>query len=139
MPYFFHYFKLYSILLSRFLFVTKSKPKLGSLFSTVSTGVNSVAAIWYSDLMPDSEISTKRMKLMTLTIGILSYILVYAVPYMGSFVQVSLAYLIIISNKESISSFTNLSNPCIIHLFIPSISSNCTHVQFSLFFVNIYL
>uniref|UniRef100_A0A0A9X2G5 Sodium-coupled monocarboxylate transporter 2 n=1 Tax=Lygus hesperus TaxID=30085 RepID=A0A0A9X2G5_LYGHE len=66
--------------------------------STVSTGVNSLAAIWFAEL----EGSTFRknltesqggllVKVLALTFGVISYMLVFAVPYMGSLVPLAVS------------------------------------------------
>ncbi|BES94716.1 solute carrier family 5 [Nesidiocoris tenuis] len=58
--------------------------------STVSTGVNSLAAIWFAELEGTkfrknlTETQTgMTVKLLALLFGVLSYTLVFAVPYMG--------------------------------------------------------
>ncbi|XP_014284646.1 sodium-coupled monocarboxylate transporter 2 [Halyomorpha halys] len=66
--------------------------------STVSTGVNSLAAIWFAELdgtefkknLSESS-SGLVVKIMALGFGILSYVTVFAVPYMGGLVELGVS------------------------------------------------
>jgi sodium-coupled monocarboxylate transporter 8/12/insulin-like growth factor 2 mRNA-binding protein 1 len=62
----------------------------------VSTGLNSLAAIWWAELDDTAlkhALSQHRsgfaVKFLALFFGLLSYALVYVVPYMGGLVPVS--------------------------------------------------
>lgn len=65
--------------------------------STVSTGLNSLAAIWWAELDGTAlkkSASKHRsgglaVKFLALLFGLLSYALVYVVPYMGGLAPVS--------------------------------------------------
>lgn len=64
--------------------------------STVSTGLNSLAAIWWAELdgtalkkSASEHNSGLAVKFLALVFGLLSYALVYVVPYMGGLVPVS--------------------------------------------------
>lgn len=64
--------------------------------STVSTGVNSLAAIWFSELEGtkfkknlDPKKAGLVVKGMALFFGLSSFVLVFLVPYMGNLVPVS--------------------------------------------------
>ncbi|XP_059478941.1 sodium-coupled monocarboxylate transporter 1-like [Neocloeon triangulifer] len=66
--------------------------------STVSTGVNSLAAIWLSEIngvFLKSEMSEKRaavvVKVLALGFGLASFFLVFLVPYMGGLVPVAVS------------------------------------------------
>ncbi|XP_054267670.1 sodium-coupled monocarboxylate transporter 2-like [Macrosteles quadrilineatus] len=66
--------------------------------STVSTGVNSLAAIWFAELDGTNfkeKLTEKRagltVKLLALFFGILSYLLVFLVPFMGGLVPVTIS------------------------------------------------
>lgn len=61
----------------------------------MSTGVNSLAAIWFAELDGTKfkeHLTEKRagitVKLLALFFGVLSYLLVFLVPFMGGLVQV---------------------------------------------------
>lgn len=65
-------------------------------FSTVSTGLNSLAAIWWAELDGTAlkkSLSQRKsgltVKFIALLFGLLSYALVYLVPYMGGLAPVS--------------------------------------------------
>lgn len=65
-------------------------------FSTVSTGLNSLAAIWWAELDGTTlkkSLSQRKsgltVKFLALVFGLLSYALVYVVPYMGGLAPVS--------------------------------------------------
>ncbi|XP_049805974.1 sodium-coupled monocarboxylate transporter 1-like isoform X1 [Schistocerca nitens] len=66
--------------------------------STVSTGLNSLAAIWFAE-MDGSNFKKKlnqsraalTVKLLALLFGLLSFALVFAVPYMGGLVPVAVS------------------------------------------------
>lgn len=65
-------------------------------FSTVSTGMNSLAAIWYAELEGTqfkSNLSSKKagltVKALALIFGLSSFAMVFLVPYMGPLVAVS--------------------------------------------------
>ncbi|KAK9507166.1 hypothetical protein O3M35_007078 [Rhynocoris fuscipes] len=66
--------------------------------STVSTGVNSLAAIWFAELegtqfrkkLTDSQ-SGLVVKALALTFGILSYLVVFLVPFMGGLVPLAVS------------------------------------------------
>lgn len=66
--------------------------------STVSTGVNSLAAIWFAELegtkfrdnLTDAQ-SGILVKSLSLAFGIFSYVVVFAVPYMGGLVQLGIS------------------------------------------------
>lgn len=65
-------------------------------FSTVSTGVNSLAAIWFAELEGTdfkSKLTAKKagltVKGLALLFGLSSFALVFVVPFMGSLVPVS--------------------------------------------------
>lgn len=62
----------------------------------MSTGLNSLAAIWWAELDETAlkeSLSQRRsgltVKFLALFFGLLSYALVYVVPYMGGLVPVS--------------------------------------------------
>ena len=64
--------------------------------STVSTGLNSLAAIWWAELdgtalkkSASQHRSGLAVKFLALLFGLLSYALVYVVPYMGGLAPVS--------------------------------------------------
>nr|CAD7394486.1 unnamed protein product [Timema cristinae] len=66
--------------------------------STVSTGLNSLAAIWFSELDGTkfkTSLSDKNagllVKLLSFLFGILSFALVFVVPYMGGLVSVAIS------------------------------------------------
>ncbi|XP_046673461.1 sodium-coupled monocarboxylate transporter 2-like [Homalodisca vitripennis] len=66
--------------------------------STVSTGVNSLAAIWFAELDGTSfkeRLTEKKagitVKLLALFFGVLSYLLVFLVPFMGGLVPVTIS------------------------------------------------
>ncbi|XP_021935156.1 sodium-coupled monocarboxylate transporter 1-like isoform X2 [Zootermopsis nevadensis] len=66
--------------------------------STVSTGLNSLAAIWWAELDETAlkeSLSQRRsgltVKFLALFFGLLSYALVYVVPYMGGLVPVAIS------------------------------------------------
>jgi len=73
--------------------------KISQRFSTVSTGVNSLAAIWLSEIngvFLAQEMSEKRaavaVKVLALSFGLASFFLVFLVPYMGGLVPVRLIF-----------------------------------------------
>lgn len=62
----------------------------------MSTGLNSLAAIWWAELdgtalkqYLSQRWSGLAVKFLALFFGLLSYVLVYVVPYMGGLVPVS--------------------------------------------------
>ena len=64
--------------------------------STVSTGLNSLAAIWWAEMdgtaLKKSACQNRSgltVKFLALLFGLLSYALVYVVPYMGGLAPVS--------------------------------------------------
>lgn len=68
----------------------------------MSTGVNSLAAIWFAELDGTSfkeKLTDKKagitVKLLALGFGVVSYLLVFLVPFMGGLVSVSLLYSVI--------------------------------------------
>lgn len=68
-------------------------------FSTVSTGVNSLAAIWFEELEGTefkAKLSTRKagytVKILALFFGLLSFGLVFLVPFMGSLVPVRILF-----------------------------------------------
>ncbi|CAH0390866.1 unnamed protein product [Bemisia tabaci] len=66
--------------------------------STVATGVNSLAAIWFAEMEGtkfragiDEKHSGTVVKLLAFCFGILSYLLVFVVPYMGTLAKVTIS------------------------------------------------
>lgn len=84
-------------------------------FSTVSTGVNSLAAIWYAEMegttfkknLSDYQ-SGLTVKALALFFGIVSYGLVYVVPYLGGLAQVNSLNLHVSSKLTCLLSWSYL-------------------------------